>query len=119
MNPYRILAEAAKQHPEHSLLEVWNDFACWERARNYADDPNANSKEDIEWIQSLYGLAAQLQAREGNTRACRDALEQAAAGFAMLPHESQLYDAVVAWRRQRSQERLEERPCSQSPRNAS
>ena len=74
MSAYRVLADAAKRHPQHSFLEVWMDFACWERARGFADDPNASSRDDIEWIEQLYDLATRLKERVGDTQACRNAL---------------------------------------------
>ena len=108
MTPYHVLAEAAKAHPDQSFLEVWNDFACWEYARAFRDDPNSASKEDIEWIQALYDLAVQLKEREGDTRNCRNALEAAAAAFAGMPHEPQLYEGIVRWHKQRLKEQQDE-----------
>lgn len=102
MTPYHVLAEAAKEHPEQSFLEVWNDFACWERARDFRDDPNAISKEDIDWVQTLYELSVRLRERAGDTQDCRNALEAAAAAFAGIPHEPQLYEGILRWREQRA-----------------
>lgn len=101
MTPYHVLAKAAKRNPDQSFLEVWNDFACWERARAFRDDPNAASKEDIEWIESLYDLSVRLREREGNTQDCRNALEAAAAAFAAIPHEPQLHEGITRWHQQR------------------
>lgn len=115
MTPYHILAEAAKEHPEQSFLAVWHDFACWERARAYRDDPNAASKEDIDWIQTLYDLSVRLQERTGETRDCHNALEAAAAAFAGVDHEPQLYQGLVLWRKTRQQEAKER---EQTPSNA-
>lgn len=107
MTPYHVLAEAAKTTPNRSFLEAWNDFACWEKARGFRDDPNAASKEDIEWIQTLNDLAVRLEERLGDSTDCRNALEAAAAAFAGLEHEKQMYDAMVTWRQQRMKERSE------------
>lgn len=107
MNPYYILAEAAKSNPNQSFLDAWNDFACWERARGYRDDRNAASKEDIEWVQLLNELSNRLEERLGESSDCRNALEAAAAAFAGLNHEKQMYDAMVTWRQQRAKERDE------------
>ena len=107
MTPYHLLAAAAKEHPEQSFLEAWHDFACWERARGFRDDPNAASKEDIEWIQTLIDLATVLEERQCDTQDCRNAMEAAAAAFAGIAHEKQLCDAVRRWREQRLAERNE------------
>ena len=109
MTPYHVLAEAAKEHPDQSFLAVWHDFACWERARAFRDDPNAISKEDIEWIQTLYELAVRLEERTGDTKDCHNALEAAAAAFAGVDHEPQLYQALVRWRKVRLEQASEER----------
>ena len=107
MSPYHLLAEAAKEQANGSFLEVWNDFACWERARAFRDDPNAQSKDDIDWIQMLYELAARLEERQGDSNDCRNALEAAAAAFAGLRHEQQMYEAIQRWRQQRLAEQAE------------
>ena len=104
MTPYHILSDAAKNRSDRSFLEVWYDFACWEKARGYRDDPNRASKEDLDWIQSLYELAVQLEERSGDSQVCRQSLEQAAAAFAGLDHEPQMYAALVKWRQQRAKE---------------
>ena len=113
MTPYHLLAEAAKTNPNRSFLDAWNDFACWEKARGYRDDPNAASKEDIEWIFTLNELSARLEERLGDSTDCRNALEAAAAAFAGLKHEQQMYDAMVTWRKQRMKERYEALRSSQ------
>lgn len=107
MTPYHVLAEAAKTNANRSFLDAWNDFACWEKSRGFRDDPNAASKEDIEWIQMLYELAYRLEDRLGDSNDCRNALEAAAAAFAGLEHEPQMYDALVAWRHRKLQDRDE------------
>jgi len=107
MTPYHVLAEAAKNNTNRSFLDAWNDFACWEKARGFRDDPNAASKEDIEWILTLYELACGLADRLGDSSDCHNALEAAAAAFAGLEHEPQMYDALVTWHQQRSKERQE------------
>lgn len=119
MTPYHILAEAAKRNPNRSFLDAWNDFACWEKARGYRDDPNAASKEDIEWVQTLNELSARLEDRLGDSTDCRNALEAAAAAFAGLKHERQMYDAMVTWHQQRMKERDEELRRKNEPKQAS
>jgi|GEM_PF-5524614 len=113
MTPYHLLAEAAKTNPNRSFLDAWNDFACWEKARGFRDNPNAACKEDIEWVQTLNELSARLEERLGDSSDCRNALEAAAAAFAGLQHEKQMYNAMVTWRQQRMKERDEEL-CRQS-----
>jgi hypothetical protein len=115
MTPYHLLAEAAKTMPSRSFLDAWNDFACWEKARGYRDDPNAASKEDLEWIQTLNSLAYQLEERLGDSTDCRNALEAAAAAFASLEHENEMYQALITWRQQRTKERLEEQRQDHTP----
>lgn len=110
MTPYSILADAAKNHPSKSFLGVWNDFACWERARTFADDPNAASKRDIEWICQLYDLAMLLEDMPGDVQDCRNALEAAAAAFARLDHDPQLCEAVKRWSEHVLEERHREKP---------
>ena len=115
MTPYHILADAAKNNSSHSFLEAWNDFACWEKARDYRDDPNAASKEDIDWIQTLYDLACRLEDRLGDSTDCRNALEAAAAAFAGLDHETQMSDALLRWRKQRIEEAQDETTEGSTP----
>ena len=107
MTPYHVLAQAAKSAPNQSFLEAWNDFACWEKVRGFRDDPNAPSKDDIQWVLDLYDLACRLEDRLGNSTDCRNALEAAAAAFAGLDHEPALLEAMVAWRNARAQEEQE------------
>jgi hypothetical protein len=110
MSPYSILAEAAKEDSSKSFLSAWNDFACWERARDFADDPNRPSKLDIEWICQLNDLAMLLNDMPGDVQNVRNSLEAAASAFARLDHEPQLCEAIKRWREFRKEEETQEKP---------
>ena len=106
MSPYEVFAAAAKGPPERSLLEVWIDFACWESARAFGDDPNPLSRAAIDWIRRLDELQCELK-DFGDTeavQACRHAAEATAAAFARIDHEPELCQAVRRWHRYRQEE---------------
>ena len=106
MTPYEIFVEAVKEHPDKGFRDVWSDFAIWERARGYADDPSASSKEALEWVRGLDEVVAGLDDFEGpGKEACENALESAFVAFARLDHSTELCEAVRRWREWRVSEK--------------
>jgi hypothetical protein len=102
MTPYQVFFEATKDNPEKSFREVWSDFAIWESARHFSDDPSALSKEAVAWVRELDELAIQLDDYEGAAKEnCQNAIEAAFEGFAQLDHSEELCNAVRRWRQWR------------------
>jgi hypothetical protein len=111
MTPYQVFIEAVKDNPGKSFRDVWIDFAIWESARGFGDDPGAPSREAIAWVRSMDELAGQLGDYEGIAREkCEDAIEAAFVAFAQLEHSDELCHAVRRWR----QWRLDENSADQS-----
>ncbi len=65
MTPYEIFVEAVKEDPGKSFRDVWSDFAVWESARGYTDDPSAASKDALAWVRQLDEIAEQLDEFDG------------------------------------------------------
>ena len=109
MTPYEVLVEAVKEGPNKTFRDAWSDFAVWECARGYSDDPSARSKDALEWIRQLDGLASRLEDFDGSAKEnCRNALEAAFAAFARLDHNEELCSAIGRWREWRKAERAEQ-----------
>ncbi len=68
MTPYQVFFEAVKDDPEKTFRDVWRDFAIWEGARGFGDDPIAPSRDALAWVRSLDELARQLDDYEGDAK---------------------------------------------------
>lgn len=106
MTPYEVLVEAVKEDPRKSFRDVWSDFAIWESARGYRDDPSAPSKDALQWVRQLDELVAGLDEFDGpGKESCQNALEAAFVAFARLNHKEELCDAIRRWRQWRLEEK--------------
>jgi hypothetical protein len=109
MTPYQVFVEAVKDNPGKSLRDVWRDFAIWESARGFGDDPSASSRDALAWVRSMDELAGQLDDYEGAAREdCKDAIEAAFVDFAQLEHSEELCNAVRQWRQWRLDENADD-----------
>ena len=109
MTPYEIFVEAVKEDPTKTFRDAWSDFAVWEIARGYSDDPSATSKDALEWIRALDELAERLEEFEGAAlEGCHNALEAAFVAFARLDHSDELCSAIRRWREWRLAEKVEQ-----------
>jgi hypothetical protein len=109
MTPYQVFFEAVKDDPEKTFRDVWRDFAIWEGARGFGDDPSAQSREALAWVRSMDELARQLDDYEGDAKEnCKDALDAAFVSFAKLEHGEELCNAARLWRQWRLDERADD-----------
>jgi hypothetical protein len=109
MTPYEIFVDAVKEDPNKTFRDAWSDFAVWESARGYRDDPSAPSKEALEWIRQLDEVASGLDEFDGVAKEnCRNALESAFVAFARLDHKEELCSAIRKWREWRLAEKAEQ-----------
>lgn len=97
--PFDFFQAARQVQPEKSFGELCVDFACWEAARSYRDDPNVLAREAIAWIRQLDELAILLDdfPEDPARQACHAAIESAFEAFAKLPHDPLLTAAVKTW----------------------
>lgn len=93
-----LLQAAIAKGIQPSISECWSDFAHWEVARNYADDPSHPAKAAIEWIDLVEELRLGLEDFEGTALDdCHAALDQALIAFAKLEHSDELVHAIKCW----------------------
>ena len=95
---HELLRQAITVGIKPSIRECWADFAAWERARGFADDPSHPAKAAIQWVYNLEELRCQLDEFSGPARAeCLAALDQADEEFAKLEHSEELVHALETW----------------------
>jgi hypothetical protein len=108
MTPYDVLSEAVSKNRNKSFRDLWCDFAIWESARGYSDDPSGPSKDALNWVRSLEELAVQIDDFEGDSKEdCKAALEAAFVAFSRLNHSDELCRAMRRWREWRLAEEAE------------
>ena len=96
--PHEIFQQAVTAGIRPTIRECWSDFAHWEIARRYADDPSRPAKAAIEWIDLMESLRADLAQFRGDTRSdCLDGLDSAVEAFAHLEHSDELVQAISVW----------------------
>ncbi len=95
---YDVFQSAIAAGIKPTVHDCWADFTCWERARQFADDPSHPAKLAIDWIYCMEDLRARLDEFEGNTKAaCFAALDEAYVAFAKLDHSAELIHAIEKW----------------------
>ena len=88
-----------------TICDCWSDFACWELARSFADDPSHPAKAAIEWVQLMGDLRSALDEFQGGAKAdCLAALDKACDAFAKLDHAAELIHAIETWTKYRLEE---------------
>jgi hypothetical protein len=96
--PHQYFQQAIADGIHASIGECWRDFAHWEHARQFADDPSHPAKAAIEWILAWEELLSGLDEFSGGAkRDCRNELDAAAGAFAKLEHSAELLRAVERW----------------------
>ena len=95
---YDVFQTAIAAGIKQTVQDCWPNFAYWESARNFADDPSHPAKAAIEWVYAMEDLRAALEEFEGGTKAeCLAALDQAYLAFAKLEHSDELIEALEKW----------------------
>jgi len=96
--PYEIFEKAIRAGIKPTIEECWPNFACWESARNFGDDPSHLAKAAIEWIYTMENLRADLDQFEGEAKVeCMAALNEAYVAYAKLEHSDELIAALGKW----------------------
>ena len=81
-----------------TVHDCWIDFAYWERARSFADDPSHPAKAAIEWVYLMEDMRNGLNEFEGAAREeCLSALDSAFVAFAKLEHSDELIHGIELW----------------------
>ena len=97
-SPYDVFQQAIAAGVRPTIQECWADFARWEVARHFADDPSHPAKAAIEWIYAIEDLRGGLDEFTGQTMSeCWAALDQAYEAFAKLEHSEELVHAIETW----------------------
>ena len=100
--PIDVFQEAITSGVESSVVQCWRDFAHWEHARGFADDPSHPSKAAIEWIIAWEELRGGLDEFSGiAVQECIKNLDSACEAFARLDHPLELLRALEHWRSER------------------
>ena len=96
--PYDLFAAAIAAGIQPTVHDCWIDFAYWERARYFADDPSHPAKAAIDWVYSMEGMRGALNEFQGAAKSeCLAALDTAYEAFAKLKHSAELIHAVEIW----------------------
>ena len=96
--PYDVFQAAIAAGIKQTVQDCWPNFAYWETARNFADDPSHPAKAAIEWVYVMEDLRSALDEFEGEAKADGiAALDQAYVAFAKLEHSDELIGAMEAW----------------------
>ena len=96
--PYELFQQAIEAGIGPTMYDCWIDFAHWEKARQYFDDPSHPAKAAIAWISEMEDLRAELDEFEGAaTDQCRAALDAACDAFARIEHTAQLSHGIETW----------------------
>lgn len=96
--PYDVFQAAIAAGIKPTVTDCWPNFAYWEMARNFADDPSHPAKAAIEWVYAMEDLRAALDEFEGETKKeCFAALDQSYEAFAKLEHSDELIDGIGKW----------------------
>ena len=104
--PYDVFQRAIAAGIQPTIHDCWSDFAHWEIARQFADDPSHPAKAAIEWIDTMESLRLSLTDFSGASQAdCRAALDRAYDAFARLDHSAELVRAIAVWIEYRQDER--------------
>jgi len=104
-NPFPVFQAAIAEGIHESIGECWKDFAHWEHARQFADDPSHPAKAAIEWILAWEELCVGLDEFAGAAKQeCIEAVDRVGDAFAKLDHSAELLRAVERWREERREE---------------
>lgn len=96
--PYDVMQDAIAAGIQPTIQECWPNFAYWETARNFADDPSHPAKAAIEWVYAMEDLRAALDEFEGDAKQeCIAALNQAYQAFSKIEHSDELVCALERW----------------------
>lgn len=96
--PYELFVKAIAAGIKPTVHDCWKDFAFWEMARYYGDDPSHPAKAAIEWIYSMEDLRGGLDEFEGEAKAeCLLELDRSTEAFAKLEHSDELIHAIGLW----------------------
>ena len=104
--PLDVLESAVAAGIAPTVQACWSNFAFWEVARNFADDPSHPAKAAIHWIYAMEDLRVALEEFSGKAkRECLAALDAAYIAFAQLEHSRELVEAMDKWIEHRLGER--------------
>jgi hypothetical protein len=102
-NPKQVFQKVIADGIHGSIIDCWRDFAHWEHARRFADDPSQPAKAAIEWVLAWEELQSSLGEFTGPAdQECRAALDKACESFAELNHSDELISALNRWREERT-----------------
>lgn len=96
--PYLLFERAIAAGIAPTIHECWFDFSCWEKARQYYDDPSHPAKAAIEWVSALEDLRAGLdEFTASDATRCRNALDRVYEEFARIQHSDELLHGIETW----------------------
>lgn len=100
--PYDVFHEAIAAGIKPAIAACWFDFAHWEAARHFGDDPSHPAKAAVEWVCAMEDLWGGLEEFEGETKAaCLAAMDTACEAFSKLEHSNESVHAIEKWKEYR------------------
>jgi hypothetical protein len=95
---FELFQQAIAARIRPTIHDCWADFASWELARRFTDDPSHPAKAAIQWIYAMEELRCALDEFQGTAKTdCLEALDEANVSFAKLEHSPELLHAIEKW----------------------
>ena len=98
ITPYTLFKRAIDAGIAPTVHDCWFDFSCWEKAREFYDDPGHPAKAAIEWVCALEDVRAGLdEFSASDPTKCYSRLDRVYEDFAKMQHSDELLHGIETW----------------------